>query len=182
MDCAEKLYKSPFFFTKLDATVRGPVENPPALPDPQAPTIAPVAIPRRSRIYVQMPNNQVFSGILQDLRHRSIPFWVIQPTASTGSIYRVYIRMPNGSGLLSIINPLPLAIHINDDIDEEHTPFNLFIPMRIRTFLSAHLHRYNHHRLPMSSFPYVFVRMPYSNNVYAGQIDYDFGQRPIWLH
>lgn len=138
----------------------------------------PPFLPRRTRVYVHTPDDKVFTGFFEILGQRAIPFWVTNPHQSYTSVYRVYVRMPNGKGLLSMIQPLYHDININDKLHEAN---RFFVSLESRTFLSAFLYPYYHQPLPISNFPRVFVRMPDDNKTYVGELNYYYGHRPSWL-
>lgn len=128
-------------------------------------------------VYIHLPDDRVFSGLLQNLKGIKIPFWVTNPHRLYNSKYHVYVRLPDGRGLISIIQPLHHAININDDLHEDN---RCFVSTGNSTLLSAFLYHYTHPVL-ISGRTRVFVRMPHDNSTYVGMLNYDDSRRPSWI-
>lgn len=144
-----------------------------------SPSTEVISFPRRTRVYVHTPDDKVFTAFLINAIYGTIPFWLKNPSRSTQSAQRVYIRMPNDMGVVSNIQPLERSLDINDILSED---YKCFVSVGSKVFLSAVLRRYNRETLPATSKPRAFVRMPDGNNtIYVGELDYDFGTRPSWL-
>ncbi|XP_033215174.1 uncharacterized protein LOC117171723 [Belonocnema kinseyi] len=127
----------------------------------------------RSRVYLHLPDDRVFIGMLE----RTI--WIRQPNPAYLRIGRIYIRWNRHQSLGSIIHPWPHHIDINDDVHEEP---RCLILSRCGDFLSASLHRYNsREQLPNVNRPLIFVRIPGDNIVYMGVLKRDNGRRPSWF-
>lgn len=132
------------------------------------------------RAYLHMPDDRVFFGYIKNLQKAAPPFWVTNPQQGYSSKYNLYVRMPDGSGSLSKLQPLKHNININDKIHENPC---CFISSGTSSFLEGFIHRYNPHLVTIryTGRPLVFVRIPDDNKTYFGELNYDFNRRPSWL-
>ena len=102
-----------------------------------------------------MPRDQVLTGVLRGAGNR-VPPWVTVPGRRN---YRehVYVRLPSGYGLTS---------RLNETLHPENDPtvhgYRCYIPITSNFILTASLEPYNI-GLHFSSFPQVFVRIPYQD-------------------
>lgn len=134
----------------------------------------------RTSAYIHMPNDCVFSGDFQIVKNSKLPFWVTHPNQAYHLEHFVFIKLPNGRGLVTSVKPLHHGININDDIPGKH---RCFVSIETNTISSALLHRYNHRKpLPETTFPRIFLQFPDGNNtLYVGELHYDYGRRPSWI-
>ena len=156
-----------FFVTKLDGAIR----RRPSSPEPE-----PVAIPNRSRIYVQLPGDHVLQGILEYREDNPLPSWVYPPYhVGNSSQPRVLVKTPFFGDMLGHLQTLHNNHNNNVRI------FRVFIPLSNFSILTASL-RPGNNTLEMPRNTRVFVRLPDPYNaIYFGILRFGDGWRPEWI-
>lgn len=159
----------------------------PPLPSPSSDTSVnspceaslPACFPSNTKVYIQKPDGEVYSGPLTYLLDHPIPPWVLNPNEGADVVENVYVQLLDGNGLISNIRVHEHRINMNDQMYEEH---HCFISYGDGHILVAVLRRYENsprRRIPFG--PIIMVRMPLENTRYIGVI-YDFqGRRPSWI-
>ena len=152
-----------FLFKNLGASLRGGRHR-------SGGSVEYLTIPPQSRVFIQMPGDVVYTGILEP-PHRGPT-----PTPENLSINHVLLRGYYENILTTSV--FFSANHQNNYIRE----YSCFIKTRNDTIFKTHLEPYNVEHL-QSVLNRVFVRLPiHGYPVYTGalQINNDF--EPNWLH
>ena len=183
----------PIFQTKLGAAIGGPGRNNNPNNNVQRPVeqhqpvqyffrrpphdIPPFyVVPPRSFVYLQMPGDRVYRGVLQPLGSHPPPTWVDPPHLPNRSLERVLVRMPNGQSLTAILRSY--HDYHNHAVDR----YRCFVQIRNSTLLVAHLHTHNNENY-INTRTRVYVRMPeYNNTIYMAMLRPGEIYRPAWLH
>ena len=122
-----------------------------------------------------MPGDNVLSGELQYYSARRFPNWVQHPLTSHINENVAYVRMPDGQGLITILEPFHNGNNLN--VQEYHC----FIKSPTNAFFVAFLHN-NNNALYLNGNSRVFVRiLGQFSPVFSGFLHHADGQAPAWL-
>ncbi|XP_033221048.1 uncharacterized protein LOC117175449 [Belonocnema kinseyi] len=140
-----------------------------------------IAIPERSRVYVQMAGDHVFTGNLQYIYKSPIPIWVLRPNHAHHPVNlmdNVFIQMPNGEGLTASVHSLTERVK-----NSKNNENSCFVRIRNHSLLVAFLEPYHHDPAENYENPIVYVRMPEEDDtVYSGELHYGDGYLPSWFN
>ena len=129
-----------------------------------------LSIPPQSRVFIQMPGDVVYEGILEP------PPRGPTPTPENLSINHVLMRGSNSTILMTSVFFSRNYFHkyIRD--------YRCFIKTTDGTVFTAGLNRY--HREYVQTVPNrIFVRLPIRGYpVYTGELHINDGYEPVWLH
>lgn len=156
--------------------IRGPSPRRVRAPGPP---VLPARFPQNTRVYIQTKDGEIFFGPLEYMRGRPVPRWVFNPLAEDDAEGNVYLKMPQGEGLVSKVRRHRRSIHMNDEIYAEH---RLFIACGIGSILEAVLHRYNQAQEQSARGLHILVQMENEfNQLYIGELRHFRGHRPSFI-
>ena len=122
-----------------------------------------------------MPGDNVLSGILQYYSAGRFPNWVQNPTTAHPNANVAYVRMPDGQGLITILEPFHYGN--NPNVQE----YGCFIKSPTDTLFGSFLQNSNN-ALHFAGNSRVFVRiLGHPNPIYSGFLHHADGQTPAWL-
>ena len=136
-----------------------------------------VVVPQGSRIYVQMPGDNVLFGELHFYSNaiNSFPAWVLQPLTGNTNENVAYVRMPDGQSLITNLVPFHNGNNFNIQV------FRCFIKTQNNTVFGSFLYN-NNYALHAGGNSRVFVQvLGHRDPVYSGYLHHADGHRPAWL-
>lgn len=134
------------------------------------------AVPPQSEVYVQMPGDRVYSGILQPLEQREPPSWAEEPYQPHIGLENLYLVMPDGNKLTAVLR------FFRDHHDNSVDRYRCFIKLPNNTILVAHLHTDRNNAHLINERTRVYVKMPENNDIiYMAQVRNGDHYRPAWL-
>lgn len=121
------------------------------------------------RVFIQMPKDSVFFGVLENTGWRPIPAWVTSPHSEPNMEERVFVQLPHAPGLVARL------AHYHDYNNVSVQANRCFIQSDNDIFFLANLDSRNH-PLGLVYIPRVYVRIPDPNNtVYTGLLRRGWG-------
>ena len=122
-----------------------------------------------------MPGDNVLSGVLQYYTAGRFPNWVQYPLTSHPNANVAYVRMPDGQGLITILEPF------HNGNNPNFQQYRCFIKSPSNTLFATHL-KSNNNALHFAENSRVFVRiLRQPGPIYSGVLYHADGHFPAWL-